>query len=61
MKVRITKTVTVQATDTGTVHYEAGWEGTAPSDHIERIVAAGCGERVDQATLSDRSKGKPGA
>jgi hypothetical protein len=46
MRVKVTKTITVFATATGNVHYEAGWEGTAPKDHVERIVAAGAGQQV---------------
>lgn len=46
-KVRVTTTITVRAGETSTVHYEAGFEGTAPSDHIARIVAAGAGEAIE--------------
>lgn len=47
-KIKVTKAVTIRANDEGTatVHYDEGFEGTIPNDHIERIVAAGAGERV---------------
>lgn len=58
MKVKVTKTITVRANEVATVHYEEGFEGTAPSDHIERIVAAGCGERIEAVSSSPKDKGK---
>lgn len=57
-KVSVTKTITVRPTETSSVQYEAGFEGTAPTDHIERIVAAGAGERIN--TAEEKPKGKGG-
>jgi hypothetical protein len=53
MKVEVTSTVTIAATATANVHYEAGFKGTAPRDHITRIEAAGAGRRF--GTLLDGS------
>ena len=48
-QVKVTHDVTVRATDTGNVHYPAGYEGRAPRAHAERIEAAGAGEWLDKS------------
>ena len=52
-KVLVTRTVSVMPNDTSTVTYPEGFKGTAPSDHIDRIVAAGAGERFDRAPAQE--------
>jgi hypothetical protein len=47
-KVRVTEAVTIPISDTATVHYHKGFEGTALHDHVEMIVAAGKGERIEE-------------
>ncbi|SEE59721.1 hypothetical protein SAMN05519104_6671 [Rhizobiales bacterium GAS188] len=44
--VKVTRDIPIKATDATVVSYSAGYEGPAPDDHIERIVAAGCGVRL---------------
>jgi hypothetical protein len=56
MKVKVTKTVTVLVSPTANVHYEEGWSGTAPHDHIAKIVAAGCGEEVAEESSGAHSE-----
>lgn len=52
-KVRVTEAVTIvnvgpeDAPETVNVFYPAGFEGTAPTAHIDRIVKAGKGQKVD--------------
>ncbi len=45
--------MTVRATDTGNVHYPAGFEGRAPKAHAERIEAAGAGKWLDKDGPAD--------
>jgi len=46
-RVKMTHDHIVHATPSISVHYSAGSEVAAPRAHIEEIVAAGHGERVD--------------
>jgi len=46
MKVRVTRDALVVPTQTVTVFYRKGFEGTAPRAHIVQIVAAGAGEVI---------------
>lgn len=52
-RVKVTRDVTVRATDTGNTHYPAGYEGKAPKAHAERIEAAGAGEWLDKSKPAD--------
>lgn len=45
-QVKVTERTAIKATDTTVVVYPQGFEGQAPDDHVERIVAAGNGERL---------------
>ncbi len=52
-RVKVSRDVTVRATDTGNVHYPAGFEGRAPKAHAERIEAAGAGKWLDKDGPAD--------
>lgn len=60
-KIKVERDVTVMVGETATVHYPAGFEGTVPTDHVERIVAAGAGKRVDVNASGERPKPRPEA
>lgn len=46
-KVSVTRDIVIRPNETSTVLYPAGYEGTAPKDHIDQIVAAGAGKALD--------------
>jgi hypothetical protein len=46
MKVKVTRSIVIKPNQTSSVYYLRGWQGTAPREHIEKIVAAGAGERL---------------
>ncbi|MGY2052957.1 hypothetical protein [Methylobacterium sp. JK268] len=52
-RVKVSRDVTVRATDTGNVHYAAGFEGRVPKAHAERIEAVKAGEWLDKAEARD--------
>lgn len=60
-KVRVTRDVTIVPNQTSTVQYKAGWEGSAPRDHIEQIVNAGAGEAVSSASQAQQRPNPPQA
>jgi len=46
-KVKVHRQVTIVPNQTSTVVYPAGFEGTAPHDHIKQIVEGGHGEHLE--------------
>lgn len=46
--VSVTRAITIQASPVASVHYETGFEGLAPEEHVRLIVQAGAGERLSE-------------
>ncbi len=47
-RVKVSRDVTIRASDVVNVQYPAGYEGRATRAHAERIAAAGAGEWLDK-------------